>query len=594
MKTILIIDSCAITRECLSAILRAKGYRVQCASLISQAKAMIAKRPPQLMITEIRLPDDNSLNLMRSLKAEPNFSKIKICLLTQAVSKKPIMEAVELGVCKVILKSNFTIASFLEQLDSVFNINQSNNTSANGATSEGESPVPADLRYPLPTPGIDPSIELKNVKPLVSRSQLKEQLDELDELETMSDSIAQILKQIDDPESPLEQVAQLIKLDQAIAMKVMRTVNSIEYSRGEQTSRLRDAVVRIGLEELRTLVVGFKVIDPNHCGIDQRQFWDHAIATAVCTSKIAELCTDIDPEFAFTAAILHDIGRVMLQQALPKEYKEVLEVSQTQGIALELVEKRMLLADHTSIAQTTLHTWDLPKELVEAISSHHCPPNKLPSVNPKNTKLSAAVELGNRLAHTMRLGSSGNQTISPTEELFEILETPELNIESVTLGIKKQVEDLKALISPPSKDKDQLINHADTPVFDKSFNPLYITMDPETDALGQWITGLLDGEADAQPNIIVLHVRLPKDRAELGKKLIEAVSKLKLNTTDTALPVLILSPTGKLAPADDIISKHPSMHLMTPFSMLHFEESVNHLLNGQIHALPASSARKAA
>ena len=99
MQTILLLDSCTLTRECLTTILRAKGYRVQSTAMIAQAKTMIAKRPPDLIITEVRLPDDNVLNLMRSLKADPNSSKIKVCLLTQAAAKKPIMEAIGLGAC---------------------------------------------------------------------------------------------------------------------------------------------------------------------------------------------------------------------------------------------------------------------------------------------------------------------------------------------------------------------------------------------------------------------------------------------------------------------------------------------------------------
>ena len=114
------------------------------------------------------------------------------------------------------------------------------------------------------------------------------------------------------------------------------------------------------------------------------------------------------------------------------------------------------------------------------------------------------------------------------------------------------------------------------------------------DAFEHWVSGLWDGETNAKPNIIVIHVRQPKDRPELSEKLTEAIAKLDMNTTDSALPVLILSSTGKLAPADEVLSKHPSMHLMAPFSVLHFEQAVNHLFNGGVQALPASQTRMAA
>ena len=72
-------------------------------------------------------------------------------------------------------------------------------------------------------------------------------------------------------------------------------------------------MIRIGLEELRELVSSIETVDENLCGLNQSHFWDHALSVAVCSSKIASMSTNVDPETAFTAAILHDIGRVILQ-----------------------------------------------------------------------------------------------------------------------------------------------------------------------------------------------------------------------------------------------------------------------------------------
>ncbi len=596
MQTVLLLDSCTLTRECLSMILRAKGYRVQSTSLISQAKAMIAKRAPDIIITEIRLPDDNILNLMRTLKDDPNASKIKVCLLTQAAAKKPITQAIELGACTVMLKSKFTVASFIEQVNAVSVATLGN---AQSSSSDAEPAQAPEIRYPLPMPAKDPAVALKEIKPIIARAKLKEGLEEMEEICTLSEPIEKILEAIDSSDTEIDDVADLLKMDQAIAMKVMRVANSIEYARGEQTTTLKDAVIRIGLEELRNLVTRIGIFDnlaeiKSTGSLDIELFWEHSLAVAVCSSKIASYCPDVGDEVAFTAAILHDIGRVILQQTFPDEYKQVLETANSLGVSLELVEKRLLLADHTSIAQTMLHSWNLPKDLVDAIANHHCLPSKLSTVCPKNTRLAAIVELSNRIIHAMGIGSSGNTTISSTEELFTLLDTQEINIDEIVHGLAKQIKEMRSTVYSTNND-NPLVPNPNAPAFDRAFHPLYISMDTDVDAIGHWVMANADeGPEDTLPNIAIVHARQPKDKQQLAEKLEEALAMYSFDSGASKIPVLILSPSGKTALADELLIQHPSMILMTNFSVLHFEQTVNHLLNGQVRAEEPREMRKAA
>ena len=597
MQTILLLDSCTLTRECLTTILRAKGYRVQSTAMIAQAKAMIAKRPSDLIITEIRLPDGNILNLMRSLNADSSAAKVKVCLLTQAAAKKPIMEAIELGACKVMLKSKFTVVGFIEQVAALI----ATETQAHNLESEASSE--AHLRFPLPMPDQDPALALKEIKPIIARAQLKDSLEEMDELCTLSEPIVKILESIDSPDTEIDDVANLLKLDQSIAMKIMRVANSIEYARGEQTTTLKEAVIRIGLQELRNLVTGIgivgKLTESTSNTTEHRLFWEHSLAVAVCSSKIAASCNGVSQELAFTAAILHDIGRVILQQALPTEYAKVLGTSHDLGVALELTEKRMLLSDHTTIAQTMLHAWNLPKDLVDAIANHHCLPKDLSTVCPKNTKLAAIVELSNRIIHATSIGCSGNTTISSTEELFDLLEAEELTLEQITDGLDQQIDSMRSHIFPlPQNDQLALsLVNTNAPVFDRAFNPIYISMDTDFDAIGHWVHSHSDQQGDDQgtiqgndqdntilPTIAIIHARQPKDKQELAAKLDAELAKHAFNAGAHPIPLLVLSPSGKTALPDEVLMRHPSKILMSPFSTLHFEQSVNHLLNGLVRA----------
>ncbi len=612
MQTILLLDSCPLTRECLSTILRAKGYRVQSAGTIAQAKTMIAKRVPEMLITEIRLPDDNALNLMRWLKSDSKFAKVRVCMLTNAPAKKPIMEAIELGASKVILKSKFTLAGFIEQINAIVAESAQTTNGTGGAGGPGgpggsgtAQPEQSELRYLLPEPATDPALALKAIKPIITRSQLNEQLEELPELRTFPEPIARVLEAINSPEVAIELVADLIKMDQVLALKIMKLANSSTYARAEETLTLKDAVLRIGLEHLNELIAETQSIEHTstneaHPGeLDHALFWDHALSVALCSAKIARHCQALDPEAVFTAAILHDIGRMILLETFPEHYTQVLERANELGVALELVEKRLLLSDHTQIAQTVLGNANLPKDLVDAIANHHTPPAKLGTKCPRSAALAATIELGDRLIHAMGIGSSGNRTIAPTEELFLQLDSPSLKIQTIADGLGEEIGKMRAMIFGTQASANAPGSPAPAPTapaFDRSFHPLYITIEPEHDAIGHWVMSHRD-EPDAQdtsPNIAIIHARQPKDRQALAELLVEAQSKIAPSPGVGALPVLILSPTGKIALPDEVLTRHPSLHLMTPFSVLHFEQRVNHLLNGLVRPQESWAPRKAA
>ncbi len=608
MQTILLIDSCPLTRECLSAVLRAKGYRVQITSQIAQARTMITKRPPDLIITEIRLPDDNVLNLMRTMKNDPNLNKVKVCLLTQAAAKKPILDAIALGACKVMLKSKFTIVGFIEQVDSILTAPNLAAVSGADASHDSEDQSSTQLRYPLPMPAEDPALALKEIKPIMSRAELKAIIDELPELGTFQESIDQALRAIEAPDTEIDQVADLIKADQTIAIKVMRVASSSVYAREEPTLTLKDAIIRIGLENLREIITEIRIMDTDpgmvkssdEHSIDLIRFWEHAIAVALCSARISEHVSGIQAETAYTAALLHDIGRLIMQQGIGARYNEAIKYSRSLGVGLEHAEKRLFLSDHTVIAKSVLGGWNIPKEIMSAIAHHHLPVAQIEKTCPKESEFVTIVGLADRIVHALGIGCSGNQTVSPTEDFFELLgDNEQLNIHQLTEGLIESVQALRNKILPSSTEKcvrsgSQQIG---SPVFDQSFQPMYISMNKDHDAIGHWVESHRDaveeGAPIPAPTIAIVHIRHARDRQALADRLKEQLATVARETGSQPLPLLLLSPTGKSGLPDETMSLHPTMHLMTPFSVLHFEQAANKLLTGAVRPLESWATKPA-
>lgn len=592
MHTILLIDNSPLVRECLSTILRVKGYRVQCAATIAQARSTLSKRLPDVMVTEICLPDDNVLNLLRSMQGTPNLGKMKICLLTQAAAKKPIMEAIELGASKVMLKTQFTIASFLEQLQEALAPEQPQGGSKPGAPSAKGSDEPMP-RYPLPAPAPDPLLGLKQVKPLMNRSQLNSFIDQLEEIGTVGTAVERLLELIDTPNVTFDQIAALVEVDQVLSTKVMREANSPTYAGTEQSSSIKDALLRIGLENLRPLIeatpteADCELRHKESFSFDTRRLWAHAVGVGVCSARIASLCEEaVNPKLAYTTGLLHDMGRVILQQAMPQQYAQVMAKACELGVPLGAAEKRMLLTDHTTTIQSMMHSWNLPKDLVESIACHHEEAGKLGAACPKSPMLAATVALANRVVLAMGVGASGDAVIEPSEDLFTHFEDHELTIDKITEGLDREIKiKLDTLDLSPSGGGALASPWGPVaPVFDQPLRPAYLTMDPGTDLIGQWVMRQRDpsAEADEPCNLAVVHLRQPRDRQALGEQLIAAQVKANEKGAKGTMPVLMLSPSGRTSLIEELICHHPALHLMTPFSAQHFEQAANRLLNGSI------------
>jgi putative nucleotidyltransferase with HDIG domain len=136
---------------------------------------------------------------------------------------------------------------------------------------------------------------------------------------------------------------------------------------------LREAVVLLGLNRIRDMLVSIcflKMLPVQHKDFDYRQFWHHSMAVAECTRQLAN-CTGTSPDMAFTAGLLHDIGRLVIVVLFPDEFSLVINESASSLIE---TERRILGFDHMEIGGKAAQHWNLPVAIQEAIEEHETPP----------------------------------------------------------------------------------------------------------------------------------------------------------------------------------------------------------------------------
>jgi putative nucleotidyltransferase with HDIG domain len=183
---------------------------------------------------------------------------------------------------------------------------------------------------------------------------------------------------IQNPSSSLKDVGDLIESDQALAMKVLRLANSAYYSRMGKVSSVQEATVVLGLRilsELITVAFMSKVLGSSLKGYDlpAESLWRHSLAVAVGSRIIADKKYAALANEAFSAGLIHDVGKLILDRYILERKEEFLKFFADGGKAFLIAEKEILGFDHAEIASEVCKKWNFPKSISVAVKHHHHP-----------------------------------------------------------------------------------------------------------------------------------------------------------------------------------------------------------------------------
>ena len=198
-----------------------------------------------------------------------------------------------------------------------------------------------------------------------------------------------------------DQLASKIMNDQALTAKTLRLANSSFYGMPRKVSRVSDAISVLGLRTVRSVVTAAAVTGsfaPPRCeGFDFVAFWRHAIATAVCARLLA-VHMKIDPEAAFTAGLLHDLGHLVLASCFAPEFAQVLAHQSEHDMPAVEVEQALLGMSHTAVGGLMAEHWRFSPDVVQAIRQHHAP--EAPGAG---VRLCSLVHVADNMAHALDL-----------------------------------------------------------------------------------------------------------------------------------------------------------------------------------------------
>ena len=181
------------------------------------------------------------------------------------------------------------------------------------------------------------------------------------------------------PDTSIEEVAAIVQQDPGMTAKILQLVNSAFFGIARRITSPVEAVQFLGVGRLRSLVLSlhvFSCFDESKLnGFSIEKVWSHSIAAGMIAQKIAKLEKIDRPtsDEIFVAAMLHDIGKVMLASSLPDLYQEAMTISRDRKVAPVEGEREVFGVSHCEVGAYLLGLWGLPVTIVEAIALHHEP-----------------------------------------------------------------------------------------------------------------------------------------------------------------------------------------------------------------------------
>ncbi len=229
----------------------------------------------------------------------------------------------------------------------------------------------------------------------------------------------EIMDLAQDSEADAADLIDVIRGDPAIAMRIMRTVNSSFHGVREPVGDLKQAVMLLGFQEIRNIAMSAYVAPlfretTGYKSYSREGLWNHMVGTGVVAQTIANTSGRVNPQEAYLAGLLHDIGFVMIDQYLHKPFRRIINALTPEAPAYE-VERETIGFDHSELGEYVAVQWQLPKHLTDAIGHHHHPAD----YEGPHADMVLTVSLSDRLCDFRQLSALGiASTTPPPAELF--------------------------------------------------------------------------------------------------------------------------------------------------------------------------------
>jgi HD-like signal output (HDOD) protein len=237
-----------------------------------------------------------------------------------------------------------------------------------------------------------------SLRALLGDDAIRSALGDVESLPPVPRVYAALMRALADNDAPLSDVTRLVEQDPAICAKVLQLVNSAFLGVTRKVTSIQQAVSLLGTNMLKNLALSAEVqstFDGSRiAGFSFDAHQGHALAVAGIARRL--LPDKRSGEDAFTAGMLHDVGKLVVAMRLPDHFRKVLATLRDEGRPMAEVEREIMAVTHAEIGAYLLGLWGLPYAIVEAVANHHVPTR---IAFQRSLDVVAAVHIADKLAH---------------------------------------------------------------------------------------------------------------------------------------------------------------------------------------------------
>ncbi|MCJ8347643.1 HDOD domain-containing protein [bacterium] len=280
-----------------------------------------------------------------------------------------------------------------------------------------------------------------------SKESLRELSQRIQSVSTIPTVALQILNAINDPDSSINDLEKLIKLDPSLSSKVLNMANSAYFGLTSPIYEIKNALINLGFRTVTEIALSASVCDSfksdeTIAHYNRSGLWEHSVGVALCAKLVANAIKAPYEEIIFSIGILHDLGVIMLDQYLHEDFMNILSDPDAQDYHLVQLEKEILGFDHQELVAEVLKTWKLPEEFKISISRHHLMENS------ECGEICQIIYLSNVICNKLEIGFVETSSVDMDSYLhcLETLQITEEDISVIQDKLKEEIKQADALL----------------------------------------------------------------------------------------------------------------------------------------------------